>query len=209
MLLAVGETGAAATFCVHVQRLGAQARLVFPPHDSPGARRQIDELRAQGMDVCVPTSRIDLCLAGARLLHIQARDLFASEHARLIREAMDAVRRQNTLVSIDLGDADWIRQHGASRTAYQLATIRPDILFARAGTAAELGAPIDGLAAVPVLIDESRGCVVHGRRVAAPAGKPIDPDALAATFCVAFLEGAAPVEAAGRAVLVASGGDIR
>jgi hypothetical protein len=44
---------------------------------------------------------------------------------------------------------------------------------------------------------------VHGRRLAGPAAGQ-DADALAATFCVALVEGEAPVEAAGRAVLVAT-----
>jgi sugar/nucleoside kinase (ribokinase family) len=48
------------------------------------------------------------------------------------------------------------------------------------------------------------GCAVYGRRVAAPPVDRLDPDALMAAFCVAFVEGAAPVEAAGRAVLVAA-----
>jgi len=34
------------------------------------------------------------------------------------------------LISIDLGSAGWIRSRSGSKTAYQLATIRPDILFA-------------------------------------------------------------------------------
>ena len=67
-----------------------------------------------------------------------------------------------------------------------------------------LGAPLEGLATVPVLTLGAAGCAVYGRRVAAPPVDALDPDALMATFCVAFVEGAAPVEAAGRAVLVAA-----
>jgi sugar/nucleoside kinase (ribokinase family) len=204
MLLAVGGEGRAANFCRWVQRLGASARLVFPPDDSAGSRRQVDELRAAGMDVCVPATRIDLCLAGARLLYVQAEGLLASPDGKLVRAAMDGVRRQQALISIDLGEPDWIRAHGASRIAYQLATIQPDILFASASTAGELGAPLEGMAAVPVLTFPSQGCMVYGRRLAAPADRTLDGDALAAAFCIAFLEGAAPVEAAGRAVLVAA-----
>jgi hypothetical protein len=221
MLVAVGGTGPAANFCGWVKRLGAPARVVFPPDDSLAARRKVDEFRAGGMDVCVPATRIDLCLAGVTLLHIQAEALLADHLptrgeggaerrvgrtgvANLIRNAISGVRKQKALVSIDLGEAEWIRAHGASRIAYQLATIQPDILFASASTAGELGAPLEGMAAVPVLTIPSQGCVVHGRRLAAPSGRTLDGDALAAAFCVAFLEGAAPVEAAGRAVLVAA-----
>jgi sugar/nucleoside kinase (ribokinase family) len=221
MLVAVGGEGPAANFCSWVRRLGAPTRLVFPPDDSPAARLMVDDLRASGMDVCVPSTRPDLCLAGARLLHLQARSLLESHLptrgeggaerrvgragvATFVRSAIKSVRKQKALVSIDLGEAEWIRTHGASRTAYQLATIQPDILFATESSAAELGAPLEGMAAVPVLRLESQCCVVYGRRIAARDGTTLDGDALAATFCVAFLEGAAPVEAAGRAVLVAA-----
>ena len=50
----------------------------------------------------------------------------------------------------------------------------------------------------------SAGCAVHGHRLAAPAGSALDEVALAAAFGVAYMEGAGPVEAAGRAVLVAA-----
>jgi sugar/nucleoside kinase (ribokinase family) len=55
-----------------------------------------------------------------------------------------------------------------------------------------------------VLTLGAAGCAVYGRRVAAPPVDALDHDALMAAFCVAFVEGAAPVEAAGRAVLVAA-----
>ena len=116
---------------------------------------------------------------------------------------MNTARLQGVVVSLDLGPADWIRTHGSSRTAYQVATIRPDILFAGEAAAAELAAPLEGLAAVPVLKLGSQGCSVYGRRLASPVADGLDEDALAAAVCVAFVEGAAPVEAAGRAVLVA------
>ncbi len=70
--------------------------------------------------------------------------------------------------------------------------------------AAELGVPLEGLATVAVLTLAGSGCAVFGRRVAAPPVDALDPDALIAAFCVAFVEGAAPVKAAGRAVLVAA-----
>ena len=50
----------------------------------------------------------------------------------------------------------------------------------------------------------SEGCAVFGRRLVSPAGSELDEVALEAAFCVTFIEGAAPVEAAGRAVLVAA-----
>jgi len=134
------------------------------------------------------------------LLHLEARALLGTS----LRKTLDKAREQGALISIDLGSADWIRSRSGSKTAYQLATIRPDILFAAQDSAAELGAPLEGLATVPVLTLGASGCAVYGRRVAASPVDALDPDALMAAFCVAFVEGAAPVEAAGRAVLVAA-----
>ena len=79
----------------------------------------------------------------------------------------------------------------------------PGILFVTNEAASELGVPLDGIASVPVMRLESGGCSVHDRRPRSPAAD-LDGNALAAAFCVAFVEGATPVEAAGRAVLVAA-----
>lgn len=134
------------------------------------------------------------------LLHLEARALFGTS----LRKTLETAREQGALISIDLGSADWIRSRSGSKTAYQLATIRPDILFVGQGAASELGAPLEGLATVPVLTLGASGCAVYGRRVAAPPAGVLDVDGFMAAFCVALVEGAAPVEAAGRAVLVAT-----
>lgn len=141
---------------------------------------------------------------GVRLLHLEAQPLLASTDAAALRGVLDEARKLGALVSIDLGPAGWVRSHGPSRCAYQLATIQPDILFAGAEPAAELGAPLEGMATVPVLKLGAGACAVYGRRVVAPAGAEVRDDGFAAAFCVAFVEGSSPVEAAGRAVLVAS-----
>lgn len=138
-----------------------------------------------------------------RLLHVEAQPLVAPTDGMGLRGVLEEARQKGALVAVELGPVDWIRAYGASRAAYQLATIQPDILFAAEEPAAALGAPLEGLASVPVIKLGSGGCSVYGRRLAAPAGAALRDDALAAAFCVAFLEGAAPVEAAGRAVLVA------
>jgi sugar/nucleoside kinase (ribokinase family) len=140
--------------------------------------------------------------ADLQLLHLEAAALLGAADAAALRKTLDAARRQGALVSIDLGPAGWIRDHGSSRIAYQLATIQPDILFAAQDSAEELGAPLEGVAVVPVLMLGSEGCSVYGRRLASPITGDVDPGRFMAAFCVAFVEGAAPVEAAGRAILV-------
>jgi ribokinase len=99
-----------------------------------------------------------------------------------------------------------IRDYGGARMAYELALLQPELLFATEAEAAEVGAPLEGLAKLPVLKLGARGCRVFGRVVPAPAVQELDGtgagDAFAAAFCAAYLDGATPLEAAGRAVLV-------
>ncbi len=141
--------------------------------------------------------------SGASLLYIQAQRLFAGSRKAEFRSAVEGARQDGALLALDLGDAGWIKVRGGPQAAYELATIRPDILFASEASSAELGVPLEGIASVAVTMLDSGGCTVHGRRSLA-TGAEQDGDALAAAFCVAFFEGEAPVEAAGRAVLVAA-----
>ena len=137
---------------------------------------------------------------GLRLIHLEAPSVLADSDPGRLREVVDAARAAGAIVSLDLGLPEWVRSVGGSRATYRLAYLRPDLLFAREEAAAELGAPLEGIASVPVLIRPD-GCEVYGRRLAAVPGRPLDPDVLAAAFCVAFAEGVAPVEAAARALL--------
>ncbi len=174
MFAALGEETA---FCEWVKRLGGEATLAAPTRHGGWS--------------------------GAELMYIQAHRLFEGPRKAEFRSAVEAARRDGALLALELDDASWIRDRGGPQTAYELAALRPDILFATEASMAELGVPSEGIASVPVTRLESGGCIVHGRRVLA-AGAGRDQHALAATFCVALLEGAAPVEAAGRAVLVAA-----
>ncbi len=174
MFAAFGEEAA---FCSWASRLGRQATLA------------------------APTSRGGW--AGAALVYLQANLLLESPRKVEFRTAVEAARHDGALLALELGDAAWIHERGGPQTAYELAAISPDILFASGAAAAELGVPLEGIASVPVTTLESGVCTVHGSRVPAP-DSAYDPEALAATFCVALLDGVAPVEAAGRAVLVAA-----
>lgn len=174
MFAALGEE---AGFCQWVGRLGREATLA------------------------APTSRGGW--AGAVLVYLRAALVLDGPRKAAFRATVEAARRDGALVAVELNDSAWIRGRGGPQSAYELAAIHPDILFASGEAAAELGVPLEGIASIPVTRLDSGGCSVHGRRLLAP-GPDRDSDALAATFCVAFVDGMAPVEAAGRAVLVAA-----
>jgi len=174
MFAALGEE---AGFCEWVRRLGVEA--------TPAA----------------PTRRGGW--AGAELLYLNAALLLESPRREAFNTTVQAARRDGALIALVLADAEWVRRRGGPQTAYGLAAIRPDILFTSTLAGAELGVPVEGLAGVPVVELQGGGCSVFGRRLAAPSAAH-DFGALAAAFCVAFVEGATPVEAAGRAVLVAA-----
>lgn len=206
--MSLGGGGSAANFCSWAARLGERARLLIPATENLDYRLMAAELEADGVEVRIVSGAVADHMAGARLVHVEARTLLASASSGFVRGAVDAARAGGALVSVDLGGTGWIRAYGPSRTAYQLALLRPDILFASHKAAGELAVPLEGLASVPVLTLGAEGCTVHGRRLVAPRVDALDSsgagDALAAAFCAAFVEGEAPVEAAGRAVLVAA-----
>jgi sugar/nucleoside kinase (ribokinase family) len=143
---------------------------------------------------------------GVRLLHIPAYSLFREPLAASARHAMELTRAGGGLISIDLSSAADLRAYGGARMAYDLARASPELLFATEREMAELSVPLEDLAKVPVVKLGPRGCRVFGRRVPAPPVDEVDGtgagDAFAAAFCVAYLDGATPPEAAGRAVLV-------
>jgi sugar/nucleoside kinase (ribokinase family) len=146
---------------------------------------------------------------GVNLIHVPAYSLFAEPLASAARVAIDLVRSGNGLLSIDLSSAAGLREYGASRFAAEVAQLQPQLLFATSVEAETLGVPLEELAKVPVLKLGSAGCKVAGRHIPAPRVDEVDAtgagDALAAAFCISYLDGATPVEAAQRAVVVASG----
>jgi sugar/nucleoside kinase (ribokinase family) len=147
-------------------------------------------------------------LRGVRLLHVSAYALYTEPAASAVRRAADLAREAGALLSVDLASAEDARAYGGQRLAGELRRLGPELLFGTEREFAELPAPPAELAKVPVVKLGARGCRVLGRRVPAPPVRVVDGtgagDALAAAFCAAYLEGATPVEAAGRAVLVAA-----
>jgi sugar/nucleoside kinase (ribokinase family) len=165
--------------------------------------RQLDTsrmLRAEDLDAD--------WLEGARLLHLPGYSLFWEPIAGAARRAAAWAREQGAVVSVDLSSPAGIEEYGPARLAYDLARLHPEVLFATEAEASALGAPLDGLAKVAVLKRGARGVLVFGRSVPAPRVEVVDGtgagDAFAAAFCVAYVDGATPLEAAGRAVLVSA-----
>jgi sugar/nucleoside kinase (ribokinase family) len=150
---------------------------------------------------------------GVNLIHVPAYSFFSEPLAASARAAIDLVRERNGLLSIDLSSAAGLREYGGSRFADDLAHLKPELLFATEAESETLGVPMEALAKVPVLKLGADGCQVAGRRIPAPQVLAIDStgagDALAAAFCVSYLDGATPIEAAERAVVIAAGATTR
>jgi ribokinase len=144
-------------------------------------------------------------LQDVRLLHVSAYALYGESAAGALRAA-GLARSAGALLSVDLSSAEDLRAFGGDRLADQLRWLRPELLFGTEREMGELLTPPGGLAKVPVVKLGGQGCRVFERRVPAPAVTVLDGtgagDAFAAAFCVAYLDGATPLEAAGRAVLV-------
>lgn len=161
-------------FCAAAQRLGEPARLVD----------------VNALD--------DAALEGVWLLHVPSAAL-AHEAARA---ATDAARSVHAIVVIDLSVGAPTAE--GAKLAFELAKLRPEILIAREESAAALGVPLEALARLPILLLGERGCQVFGRRVPAPPGATANTAAFTAALCSAYLDGAMPVEAAGRAMVYAA-----
>ena len=146
---------------------------------------------------------------GVNLIHVPAYSLFTEPLASAAQVAIDLVRSGNGLVSIDLSSAAGLREYGGARFAADLARLQPELLFATKAESETLDVPLEKLAKVPVLKLGVDGCQVAGRHVNAPHVEEVDAtgagDALAAAFCVSYLDGATPIVAAERAVVIASG----
>ena len=155
-----------------------------------------------------PDDLLEAWFDGVRLIHVPAYSLFVDPLGKAARAAIALVRDSGGMLSIDLSSVAGIQEYGPARMAYDLARLKPELLF---GTAAEMdmiGVPPEQLAQVPVIKLGAAGCSVFGQLIPAPAVEHVDPtgagDAFAAAFCAAWLHGATPVEAAERAVVVAS-----
>jgi sugar/nucleoside kinase (ribokinase family) len=173
----------------------------------PGGRRAMATQRGASVGLR-PDDLLDAWLDDVELVHIPAYSLFVDPIARAARAAIARVRTHGGMLSIDLSSVAGLREYGPSRMAYDLARLKPELLFATQAEADTVGVPLERLAQLPVIKLGAAGCSVFGRHVPAPSVQQVDGtgagDAFAAAFCSAWLRGATPVESAERAVIIAS-----
>lgn len=138
------------------------------------------------------------------LLHVPAYSLFVEPLAAAARAAITLVRDRGGMIAVDLSSAAGLRAYGPARMAYVLAKLKPEVLFATQVEAETIGVPLAELAQIPIVKVGAAGCYVFGAQIPSPEVQMVDAtgagDAFAAAFCVAWLAGATPVEAAERAV---------
>jgi len=155
-----------------------------------------------------PDDLLEEWFAAVKLIHVPAYSLFVDPLGKATRAAISLVRDSGGMLSVDLSSVAGILEYGPARMAYDLARLKPELLFGTASEMDTIGVPPEHLAQVPVIKLGPAGCSVFGRQIPAPAVQRVDAtgagDAFAAAFCVAWIHGATPVEAAERAVIVAS-----
>ena len=155
-----------------------------------------------------PDDLLEAWFTGVKLIHVPAYSLFVDPLGQAARAAIGLVRDEGGLLSIDLSSVAGLQEYGPSKMAYDLARLKPELLFGTAAEVATIGVPLENLAQVPVIKLGAAGCSVFGRQIPAPSVPHVDAtgagDAFAAAFCVAWLRGATPIEAAEQAVFVAS-----
>lgn len=153
-----------------------------------------------------PDDLVGAWFSGIKLIHIPAYSLFTDPLAKATRAAIGLVRDGGGMLSIDLSSVAGLLEYGPARMAYDLARLKPELLFGTAAEAETIGVPLEQLAQVPVIKLGPAGCTVFGRHVPAPSVQHVDGtgagDAFAAAFCAAWIHGATPIEAAERAVMV-------
>jgi ribokinase len=174
--------------------------------DSAGRRTMATQ---RGASVGLSPDDLDAAwFRDARLLHVPAYSLFTEPLASAARAGIRAVREAEGMLAVDLSSAAGLRAFGPAHMAYVLARIQPEVVFATEGEAATLAVPLESLAQVPVVKLGPEGCRVFGHTIPAPEVQAIDPtgagDAFAAAFCVSWIRGATPLQAAEQGVQAAS-----
>jgi sugar/nucleoside kinase (ribokinase family) len=155
-----------------------------------------------------PDDLLEAWFAGVNLIHVPAYSLFVDPLARTARAAIGLVRDSGGMLSIDLSSVAGLQEYGPTKMAYDLARLKPELLFGTSAEVAKIGVAVEHLAQVPVIKLGPAGCRLFGRTIPAPSVQRVDAtgagDAFAAAFCAAWVHGATPIEAAERAVVVAA-----
>ena len=155
-----------------------------------------------------PDDLLEPWFGGIKLIHVPAYSLFTEPLAQAARTGIGLVRGGGGMLSIDLSSVAGLQAYGPAKMAYDLARLKPELLFGTAAEAETIGVALEQLAQVPVIKLGAAGCRVFGRLVPAPSVQQLDGtgagDAFAAAFCAAWLHGATPIEAAQKAVIVAA-----
>jgi sugar/nucleoside kinase (ribokinase family) len=155
-----------------------------------------------------PDDLLEAWFSDVKLIHVPAYSIFTDPLAQATRAAIGLVRDSGGMLSIDLSSVAGLQEYGPSRMAYDLARLKPELLFGTAAEAETIGVALEHLAQVPVIKLGPAGCSVFGRHVPAPSVQQVDGtgagDAFAAAFCAAWIHGATPIEAAEKAVIVAA-----
>jgi sugar/nucleoside kinase (ribokinase family) len=155
-----------------------------------------------------PDDLLEAWFDDVKLIHVPAYSLFTEPLSQATRAAIGRVRDGGGMLSIDLSSVAGLQEYGPTRMAYDLARLKPELLFGTAAEAETIGVALEHLAQVPVIKLGAAGCSVFGRRIPAPPVQQVDGtgagDAFAAAFCAAWIHGATPIEAAEKAVIVAA-----
>ena len=211
----VGDDESGRRLVADLESRGVEVRAVWAAEPTgaiavfvgPDGRRAMATQRGASVGLS-PNDLDDAWFRDVRLLHVPGYSLFVEPIASATRSAIRVVREAGGMIAVDLSSAAGLRAYGPSRMAYVLARLKPELLFATEAEADTLAVPLESLAQVPVLKLGAAGCRVFGHIIPAPEVKALDPtgagDAFAAAFCVCWLRGAQPVEAAEKAVQAAS-----
>jgi len=214
----VGDDDSGHRLVGDLRRVGVEVRPIYGPEptgviavlvDSGGTRTMATQrgastgLRAEDLR--------EEWFADVGLIHVPAYSLFVEPVASAAMAAIELVRRDGGVLSIDLSSAAGLKEYGGARMAGELKRLRPELLFVTEPEAEALGVPVEDLgrlAKVPVIKLGLAGCSVFGDVIPAPPRKGVDPtgagDAFAAAFSVFHLKGAPHIEAARKAVELAS-----
>ena len=218
LIARVGDDDSGHRLVAELRAIGVEVRPVYAPEPTgviavlvgPAGNRTMATQRGASVGLRAQDLRAEW-FADAGLIHVPAYSLFVEPIASAAKAAIELVRRGGGVLSIDLSSAAGVKEYGAARMAGELKRLRPELLFATEPEAEALGVPLEDLerlATVPVIKLGPAGCRVLGDVVPARRTKSVDPtgagDAFAASFCVSYLKGAPHIDAARKAVEMAS-----